>query len=116
MLSRALASAKVDCPEGREYAVLISSFSAAFFLSRSAADFLCLHRPLLFTPGDEIQDGLKIEKPRALHLARRADGHAAEVSLARAFIKFGAAESAVKFQAGFRRANPNGQAVGLIVE
>ena len=73
--------------------------SAAFFLSWSAADFLCLHRCLLLALGDEIQDGLKMEKPRAFHLARSADADTAEASLARSFVKFGAGEAAVKLHA-----------------
>jgi len=75
-----------------------------------------LGRRFLFTPGDEIQDGLKIEKSRAFRLAWGADADASEVSLARALVKFGAGESAVKFHAVFGRANPDGQAVGLVLK
>jgi len=57
-----------------------------------------------------------MEKARAFHLAGFADADTAEVSLARALVKFGAAEAAIKLHAVFRCANPNGQSVGLIVK
>jgi len=115
MFNRAFASAKVDCPEGQGYDVVISSFSAAFFLLGSAADFLCLHRSLLFTPGDKIQNRLKMEKPRSLHLAGLADGHAAEVAIFRALIKPRPAEARIKFKPMLGRSHPFRASVGLVV-
>ena len=58
----------------------------------------------------------EMEKPRAFDLPRLADRNAAEMSFARAFVKFRAAKSAVKFRADFWRANPDGQAVGSFRE
>ena len=55
-----------------------------------------------------------MEKPRASDLAGRADAYASEISFARAFVKFGAAEPRVKFHALLGAANPDGPAVGLI--
>jgi len=69
---------------------------------------------MLFTLGNKVQNGLKMEKPCAFDLARRADAYASEMSLARAFVKFGTAESRVKFHTVLGAANPDGPAVGLI--
>ena len=55
-----------------------------------------------------------MEKPCAFDLARRADAYTSEISLARAFVKFGTAESRVKFHAVLGAANPDGPAIGLI--
>lgn len=89
---------------------------AAFFLSGSAADFLCRHGALGFTSGDEIQNGLQMEKACPFHLAGFADGHATEVFLARALVEFGAGKSRVEFHSLFGWADPNWLAVGLILE
>jgi ABC-type Na+ transport system ATPase subunit NatA len=40
----------------------------------------------LLTPGDKIQNGLKMEKSRAFRLAGFSDGHATEVTISRALI------------------------------
>jgi len=71
---------------------------------------------LLFTLGNVIQDGLKMEKPRAFHLSGLPDGHAAEVFLARAFVELRTAEAAVKLHPLLGRSNPDGKAVGLVVK
>jgi hypothetical protein len=55
-------------------------------------------------------------KPRSLHLSELTDADTAEVSLARAFVKFGAGRSAVKFHTLLWWAYPDGQAVGLVLK
>lgn len=88
--------------------------SAALFPVRSAADFLFRYRPLSLTLGDKVQYGLQVKKAGSFNLPRFPDGYAAEVSLARAFVKFGTGKAAVKFYPLFGRAYPDGQAVGLV--
>lgn len=83
---------------------------AGFSLWRA---FLC---SVLFALGDEIQNGLKMEKPRAFDLSGGADADTAKVSLARALVKFGTRKSGEMFRAIFGTANPNRQAVGSLRE
>ena len=90
--------------------------SAALILSGSAADFLRVNRPLLFTLGNEIQDGLKMEKAGAFNLTGSADADRAEMPFARALIKFGTRKATVKFHPLFWCPYPDGQAVGLILK
>jgi len=116
MFNRDLASAKVDCPEGQGYDVPISLIFRRVFPVRERGGFLFIHRPLPFATGDKVQDGLQMEKPRPFHLAGFTDGHAAEMPLARAFVKFGTAETTVKFHALLWGAYPDGQAVGLVLK
>jgi len=56
---------------------------------------------------------LQVKKLSALHLARGAD---AKMSFAGAFAKFRLGESSKVFCAGLGTANPDGQAVGLILK
>ena len=90
------------------------------FLLPRCGQLLLAHRSLLhgvlLTLGDKIQDGLQMEKPRPLYLSGFTDADAAEVALARAFVKFGARKSAMMLNAVFWRAYPDGQAVGLVVK
>ena len=58
-----------------------------------AAAFSGVHRRLLLTPGDKIQNGLQMEKPGAFDLPRFPDGYGAEMAFARAFVQFSAAKS-----------------------
>ena len=57
-----------------------------------------------------------MEKPRAFDLPRFADGHGADRARACQFVKFRAAETAVKFHALFGAANPDGQAVEFVLK
>jgi len=70
----------------------------------------------LFAFGNEVQDGLKIEEPRAFYLPWFADGYAAEVPLAGTFIKLRAAEAGIKFHPELGGAYPDGKPVGLILQ
>lgn len=86
-------------------------------ISRLHRAFLCrCFRRTALAFFNEGQNGREMEKPRAFDLPRLADRNAAEMSLARAFVKFSAAESREMFRADFGRANPHGQAVGSFRE
>ena len=97
MFHRVLAFANVDGPEGQGYSVLISLIFPPVFPSTEPADFLFSHRPLLhrvlLALGDKIQDGLKMEKPGALHHSGFSDGDTSEFSIRRALIQTRPAEA-----------------------
>lgn len=71
---------------------------------------------VMFALFDKIQDGLKMEKPRALHPSGFADGNAAEVAILRALIKPRPAEARIKFKPMLGRSHPFRASAGLIVE
>jgi hypothetical protein len=69
----------------------------------------------LFALLDEGEDGGQIEKPRAFNLPRVPDTHGADQVFPGQLGELGAAEPAVKVHALFGAANPDGQAVLLVV-
>ena len=87
-------------------------------LSRLHRAFLCRRfiRRALLAPLDEIENRGEIEKPRAFYLSRLADGHGADRVRACQFVKFCAAESAVKFRAALGTSYPARQSAVAVLE
>ena len=111
------AATKSDLKDGGVVASRPVRLAAIFSPGKQFEARFSLHYPLLFTLGNKIQNGLKMEKPSSLHLSRLTNTDTAEVPLARAFVKFGSGKSAGKIPPlPARCPNPDRKSVVLVVK